>query len=177
MVKNISFFILLILQNFCFSMARQSYEISELDFTSNQLIVDFAKKMQKKELHACGLGGREDKGKVMDFKVTFQYGKVLDISTARELVVETILLLVEEINNNEAMRKYLYHYPFTPDDVIVAILPDCSKLSNKEDSDFVRVSAHLGQISYYGRENPYVDLLEETFSEARQILNYCLPDI
>lgn len=171
MVNYISLFILLILQNLCFSMSRQPYEISELDYTSNQVIVDFAKKMQKKGLHACGLGGREDKGRIMDFKVTFQYDKVLDVSTARKLVVETILLLVEEINNNEAVRKYLYHYPFTSEDVIVAILPDCSKLGAEEDVDFVRVSAHLGQISYYGKENPYVDLHEETFAEAKQTLN------
>jgi hypothetical protein len=151
-------------------MLGKNFEISELDYTSNQVIVDFAKKMQKKELHACGLGGREDKGKVMDFEVVFQYGKVLDIPTARGLIVETILLFVDEINNNEAVRKYLHHYPFTPHDVIVAILPDCSS-SDEEDSDFVRTSAQLGRISYYGKKNPYVDLHEETFEEARKILN------
>lgn len=169
----VSFFLffLLIFQNSCFSMSKQPYEISDLDYTSNQVIVDFAKKMQKKDLHACGIGGREDKGKVMDFDVTFQYGKPLDILAARKLIVETILLFVQEINNNEAVRKYLYHYPFTSEDVIVAILPDCSKLSTEEDVDFVRVSAHLGQISYYGKENPYVDLHEETFAEAKQTLN------
>lgn len=78
--------------------------------------------------------------------------------------------VVEEMNHNEAVPEYLYHYPFTPEDVIVAILPDCSKLSAKEDIAFVRVNAHLGQISYYGKEHPYVDLHQETFAEAKEAL-------
>lgn len=154
-------------------MSEKSFEISELDYTSNQVMVDFAKKMQEKGLHACGLGGREDKGKIMDFKLSFQYGHVLDVPSARRLIVETISLFVEEINKNEAVRKYLYRYPFTSNDVIVSILPNYSILNDKECSSSVIVRAYLGRISYCVDDEtvmPLHHLHDETFEEAVKIL-------
>lgn len=153
-------------------MSEPPFIVSELNSTSDQVTVDFAKKMQKKGLHASGLGGREDKGKIMDFKVSFQYSQALDISSARRLIVETVLQFIEEINNNEKVRKFLYHYPFTVNDVIVAILPDCSVLNDQQCASSVRVSSRLGRINYYTRNDPnksFIDLRGETFEEAMNI--------
>jgi hypothetical protein len=83
------------------------------------------------------------------------------------------LLFVEEINNNEEVRKFLHHYPFTVNDGIVAILPDCSVLNDQDCASTVRVSSHLGRINYYTRNDsnrPFVDLQDEIFEEARKIL-------
>lgn len=175
MVKIIYLLILLIFfQNNSFAMSEKSFETSELNYTSDHVIVDFAKKMQKKNLYACGISGREDKGKIIDFKVSFQYGRILDIPSARSLIVETVLLFVEEINNNKEVHKYLYHYPFTSNDVIVTILPDFSILSDKECASSVIVKAYLGRINYCvddGVARPFVDLHQETFEEARKILH------
>lgn len=174
MVKILCFLILLFLQPSCFSMSNSSFKISELDDISNQITVDFAKKMQKKGLHACGLGGREDQGKIIDFKVSFQYNKTLDISSARRLIVETVLLFLEEINSNARVQQYLSHYPFTPDDVIISILPDCSVLNEKECSSSIIVKIFLGKISYCVDDEivmPLHHLHEESFEEARKIVN------
>jgi len=174
MVKLFCFLFLLISELFCVCMSQNQFEISDLDYSSNQVIVDFANKMRKQGLYACGIGGREDEGKIIDFDVSFQYGQMLDIPSARELVVETVLLFVEEINNNEAVRKHLYHYPFTPNDINVSILPNCSILSDKDCNSSVIVNLFLGQISYClddGIVLPLHHLHEETFAEAKKVLN------
>lgn len=157
----------------CSSMSRPSFELSELDSCSNQVIVDFAKKMQAKGLRACGLGGREDNGKLMDFQVSFQYGQALDVPSARRLLMETAILFLEEVNHNEKVQKYLVHYPFTPYDVIISILPGFGITDKKERDSSVHVRSQLGRISYYITNDPvkpWVDLCEETFEEALKIL-------
>src|ERR1700733_12170919 len=172
MVKYFCLFVLLTLTQSCY-MFGKSFEISEKDYISNQIIVDFAKKMQKKGLHACGLGGRVDKGKIMDFQIGFQYDHVLDISSARRLMVETVLLFLDEINSNEAARKYLFHHPFTPNDVIITIYPDHSILSDQDCIFSIIVDSSSGKIDYSvndGIVNPLHTLQEESFTQAQEIL-------
>lgn len=172
MVRFFSFsFILTLLQQWF--MPAGDYQISELNYVSDQVIVDFAKKMEPRGLHVCGIGGREDKGKIIDFKVSFQYSQLLDILKARKLIVELALLFLKEINQNEELRRYLHHYPFNPNDVIVTVLPDSSLLNKNDYDSFVMVKSFLGKVYYYTDDTkikPFITLHEETFEESRAIL-------
>jgi hypothetical protein len=52
-------------------MSNSSFEISELNYTSDQVTVDFAKKIQKKGLHAWGSAGGKRKAKLWILMLLF----------------------------------------------------------------------------------------------------------
>lgn len=146
---------------------------TDLDRVSDQVIVNFAKKMKPRGLHACGIGGRENKGKIEWLEVVFQYDEMLELAKARQLIIEITQLFVDEINNDQQIKPYLYHHPFTTSDVVIGILPNYNKIERGNWSNFVRVDLNSGVLSYYDDSNfneTWVYLKKETFEEAVEIV-------
>ncbi len=164
-------FLFCIFQNLIFAMQQPFIEISDVNYISNQVCIDFSEKMQKRGLEFAGVGGAEDKGKMRELQICFDFHQVIDLAMARKLIVETVLLFLEEINGNNKIRKYLIYYPFTAKNVIVAISLKCPK--RVERNYIASVSSSLGQIYYWKEDNEQmalVDFHEETFEEAQKIL-------
>jgi hypothetical protein len=167
------YFIMVLSLLSCSAISMDSSGLTDLDRASDQVTIGFAKKVVSQGLHICGIGGRENKGKIEWFEVAFQYDKMLDVPKARQLIVETTELFLLEINNDENVQKYLPHYPFTPKDIIIAIFPNCSKIPREEWKAFVMPKNKLGEVSYRLDDEvvlPLHEIHKETFEEALEIV-------
>lgn len=145
--------------------------LSDLDRTSNKLIIDFGKKMRCLDLEMMGIGGREVGGKVTDLDVSFRAPEVLDLFRARELVIEVVNRFVNEVNSNKDVRKHLLNYPCTPQDLIVGIF---SAYEGRQPASIVLVDCRNGSIVYYaevGSLKPLIEVHSESFEEAVSILS------
>ena len=116
---------------------------------AHKITIQTAQKLRdEKELYLIGTGGQMmDDIKMM--YMGFQYFKTVDIEIGRDLLVSSIQLYLNEINNNEKVRPYLHEYPFTAKNVEIRIWirnADGSQVA----SDKIRyVSAIVGILSYY----------------------------
>jgi hypothetical protein len=97
--------------------------------------------------------------------------KKLNISSARQLFVKEVLLLLNMINSNEEIRTHLHKYPFTIQDIFLGILFEDQFNELVEQPYIARVSI-INESIYYGTYNKNNGMLtsfyNETFEEALQ---------
>lgn len=138
---------------------------------AHKITIKTAQKLRdEKGLYLIGTGGQMMDDIQMMY-MGFQYFKPINVESGRDLLVCSIQLYLNEINQNEKVNPYLHSYPFTVKNVEIRIWirnPDGSKVS----SDELRyISAIDGILSYYmdGTEEYSRETVhEETYEEALQ---------
>lgn len=101
--------------------------------------------------------------------LSFLYYKELNIEEGRKLLITAAKIFLDNINNNEPIRKYLNHYPFQPRSIELRIFlrkPDRSKC----DSDTLCIIAMIeGEIKYeVVHEDRLITVYRESFEEAAE---------
>jgi hypothetical protein len=143
------------------------------DMVSDRILCQLAKEMKKKGLIAIGSGGgcTIDK-KINDISMTFAYGKVLSLNHARELMVESIQILLKLINSNPDNKQYFEHFPAPVEIIVISILSEPCPT----DPECVEAVSILKGKIYYDVNHPiphiapYLTLKEESFEEALKIV-------
>ena len=114
-------------------------------------------------------------GQMMDYiqmmMIGFEYRKVINVETARELLVYCVEEYLSAINASEEVRPYPHNYPFTFKNVEIVIYirnPDGSTVA----LDKLRIAAaDEGELFYYVDDPEKYTLRvihEETYEEALQ---------
>jgi hypothetical protein len=101
--------------------------------------------------------------------LSFIYCKELNIEEGRELLMAAAKILLDNINNNQPIRKYLNHYPYRPRNIELRIFlkkPDGSSC----DPDMLRIIALVeGKIDYIAEHDDWLmTLYKESFEEAAE---------
>lgn len=108
----------------------------------------------------------------------FQCKNDISMEEGRKLLVYSVIEFLKEINSNEAIRKYLYNYPFLPQNVEVTIFlakPDGSSFNL---NDLEVLSASDGMISFNfcnGTISGY-NTYRESFKDALRIVEKEIPN-
>ncbi|MCH9626360.1 MAG: hypothetical protein S4CHLAM123_15570 [Chlamydiales bacterium] len=145
---------------------------SECDKISGRILSQLAKQMRKENLRAVGSGGgcTTDK-KINLVSMVFNYDKILDIKTARSLIVKSTDVLLSIIDKNKQYFDPLLNYI---DVVYVSIIGE----TPNEPQEIWGVKIVKGKV-YYNIENykpfpqedgPLLTVHKETFEEAKRIL-------
>ena len=146
---------------------------SEREKVRDHVLVQFSRQMQKKNLYAAGLGGGysiNNKINLMD--VTFNYYEVMDIETARTLIVESTNELLDLINIDIKNKEFFEVFPTNVDTLSISIIGQMPESSR----DYIRLVSVIKGRVYYCTDDPtrkimpFIDVHEETFEEAKNIL-------
>jgi hypothetical protein len=132
-----------------------------------------AKKLkEQKGLSLAGTGGQ-----MMDdiqmMMMGFNLYNVVDIETARQLLVDSVQEYLSAINSNEEIRPHLHNYPFTAQNVEIVIYfysPDGSKVPLGE---ITIAAANQGKVVYYiddPEKHTIKSLHEETYEEVLKLV-------
>jgi len=146
----------------------------EREKVRDRILIQFSKQMQKKGLYAAGLGGGCTINKKINLiDVSFDYDEVMDLDSARKLIVESTKHLLDLINSDGNIKEYFEVFPVDVDILSISIMgqiPDSSR-------DYIRLVFVLKGIVYYytddpaGKVMPFLDVHEETFEEAKKIVS------
>ncbi len=122
----------------------------------------------QKNLFLVGTGGQ-----MMDdiqmMMMGFNCYKVLDIETARKLLVDAVQVYLSFINSNAEIRPYLHNYPFTAQNVEIVIYfynPDGSEVPHEK---IVIAAVNQGKVVYYVddlEKNNIKTIYEESYEKA-----------
>ena len=131
------------------------------------------KLLHNKNLHLIGTGGCM-MNEIENLTMKFDYSKEVDLTTARNLLIVSIQSYLDEINQNEQIRRYLKNYPFTPKNIEIGISIHNPDGSNVSKDKLFYISAYDG-ILYYYLDGPYhtsrITSHQETYEEALKIIN------
>jgi hypothetical protein len=133
-----------------------------------------AKKLkEQKGLSLAGTGGQ-----MMDdiqmMMMGFNFYKVVDIETARQLLVDSVQEYLSAINSNEEIRPHLHNYPFTAQNVEIAIYFYNLDGSNVPPGKLSIAEANQGKVVYYiddPEKHTIKPLHEETYEETLKLVN------
>lgn len=134
------------------------------------IIFEHAKEMEK--AYPCFLGGYGgsffDKH-VNELDVNLTYSQEVNIEIARSLMINGVEQFLKSVNNNQSIRAYLVHYPFTYKDLIYS-MDFFSETGDFVPEHFVAyVSLVKGNIYYsiYNKKTKMLDdLAQEPYLEA-----------
>lgn len=157
----------------CYSLFKAPSD--DYEQLADEITARTAKKLKnEKSLILVGTGGRmmDDIKMIM---MGFEYCKVVDIKTARKLLVYCVEEYLSAINTSKEIRPYLHNYPFTAKNVEIVIYfrnTDGSKVA----LDKINIaSAKEGEMFYY-IDYPETYTLKaihkETYEEAVQAISH-----
>lgn len=131
--------------------------------------------MKKCGLRACGQGASMPDGIIKQITLSFDIKKKCDKKGLRMLLVNAAEILVEQVNSNKQIQKYLFDPPFNFKNVQIIIF--CSDEKGFEPVDPLISTAQFarGTLTYltvdpkdsYKYKNEY----EETYEEALKLVN------
>ena len=140
--------VLLSMFSFLFVCSYFGYQSPRYVKLAHELTEKTAKKLKKqKGLCLAGSGGQ-----MMDdiqMMMGFNFYKVVDVATARQLLMDSVQEYLSTINTNEEIRTYLHNYPFTPQNVEIVIYfynPEGSKVPFNK---ITIAAVNQGKIVYY----------------------------
>lgn len=146
-----------------------TYRPTEKAILANQIRQKAAYNIQKKTgLIPFGSGGGTMHN-VRMLALAFNYYKPVDITTSRKLVLTAHQELLDQINRNEKIRKYLIRYPFPPENVQIRIFFRNPDGSNPKDGQICVTSIIEGKIKYKTNDPNYKlfkTLAEESYMQA-----------
>ena len=140
---------------------------------ANGIIKKTSKELEEKySMYTVGTG-MSAMYEIKNLSVEFQINKVFDKERAREIIVDCAQIFLKNVNENEKIRKYLIQYPFTAENIEIAIF------SKYPDGKIVYypiicvVSLEDGNVVYRTQEenkNVYKTKEKETFEDAVRII-------
>jgi hypothetical protein len=160
---------------FIASIADPQYMLSIDEKIVNKITLQVAKKISaEKGLIPAGSGGQMmDEIKML--MLGFDYRKIANIETARELLVYCVEEYLAEINTSEEIRPYLCNYPFTNKNIQIDICffnPDGTYVPI---DDIIIATADEGKIAYriskpdrLGLQTIYQESYEEAVQKVKK---------
>jgi len=147
---------------------------SEHIFIADQLTEQTADQLKKeKGLSLIAIGGQM-MGDIQTMGVEFQYLQLLNIEEARKMIIYTVHTYLKNINSNKKIRPYLHNYPFTINNVRVAILVCQPDGDSPSKGNIRHISISRGILTYTlarpDKTSRMPILLEETYAEALKIV-------
>ncbi|MCH9626361.1 MAG: hypothetical protein S4CHLAM123_15580 [Chlamydiales bacterium] len=150
---------------------------SECDKISGRILSQLAKQMRKENLRAVGSGGgcTTDK-KINLVSMVFNYEKILDINTARSLIVKSAETLLNLISAHAEYENAFETFLNPIDIMYICIIGETPEGNNSKEIGGLQLIK--GKIYYlidnykpFPREDgPLLTVHEETFEEAKRIL-------
>jgi hypothetical protein len=132
-----------------------------------------AKKLKKqKNLLLAGTGGQmmdDIQMMMMDFDCYHE----VTIEEARQLLVDAVEEYLFTINNNEQIRPFLHNYPFTAQNVEIAICFMKADGSDVSANKICTASSNEGRMTYYIDDDKKILLVKvhkETYDEAKKLV-------
>ena len=172
MSKYLAYVLLL----FLVACSGTNYQPSEKSRIVNEIRAKTARRLKiELGLEPAGFGGQMmDEVKML--ALAFDYNKPIEMEEGRKLLVEAVHTFVSMVNANEAIRPYLYNYPFEPKNIIVTIYLKNPDRSSIEPEKLCIVSADEGNIRYEVEDSKTTllrTIYSESFAEAeRKVKDY-----
>jgi hypothetical protein len=139
---------------------------------AHQITEKTAKKLKKeKNLIPVGSGG----GMMDDVKammLAFNYYNEVSIEEARKLLIDCVEEFLAAVNSNEQIRPFLHNYPFTAENIEIAIYFSTKSGAPVSSNNICVASSWNGNISYridISKTGPLTTIREETYQEALQL--------
>ncbi len=111
---------------------------------------------------------------IESLNLMFCIKKPLEKDEARKIIVDSVNIFLNKINNNNYISKYLIKYPYDLDNVTLSILIYNLDGTRRYHPQLSAVSIVKGDVGYStnDRENKWVykETTEESFEEAKRIL-------
>ncbi len=141
---------------------------------ANAITAKTAKKLEnEKGLIPVGTGGQM-MNDIQMMMIGFNYYHVVDIDTARHLLVDSVEEYLSDINASEEVRPYLHEYPFTAQNVEIDIYFYSSDRHKVLTGEIMIAAAKRGKLTYYIDVPEKYDLKaihEETYEDALKAVN------
>lgn len=129
-----------------------TYVSSEKVELTNEIQKSAAKRITKKtDLVLCGTGGGM-MNEIRMVALSFDYYKPVNQIIGRKLLITASEELLNEINQNEKVRKYLIRYPFPPKNIQIRIFVHNKNGSPIQAGNICYLSVIDGVLSYTLRE-------------------------
>lgn len=155
--------------SFVFGCSSFGYESPRYVKLAHEITEKTAKKLKaQKNLYLAGTGGQM-MNDIQMMMMGFDLYEVIDIETARQLLVDSVQEYLSAINSNEEIRPYLHNYPFTAKNVEIVIYiynPDGSQVPLDK---ITIAAANQGRVVYYvddPQKHTIKTIHEETYEEA-----------
>ena len=165
--------IMMCIFSFLFGCSSFGYQSPRYVKLAHEITAKTAKKLkEQKGLALAGTGGQM-MGDIQMMMMGFNFYKVIDIETARQLLVDSVQEYLSDINSNEEIKPHLHNYPFTPKNVEIVIYfynPDGSQVSP---SKLSIAEACRDEIIYYiddPQKHTLKLLHEESYEEALKLV-------
>ncbi|HNA61539.1 MAG TPA: hypothetical protein PKW79_00475 [Rhabdochlamydiaceae bacterium] len=133
-----------------------------------------AKKLKaEKNLYLVGTGGQMMHD-IQMLAMSFDYYQLVDLNTARQLMVSTIKEYLLAVNNNTEIRPYLHKYPFTAKNLEIRVWVHEPNGANPPLDKVYYFSAIGGKLAYYldlPETYSRQAICEETYEEALKVIS------
>jgi hypothetical protein len=144
--------------------------VSKKEKYADQVLKKASQKIHEQYgLIPIGSGGSMRKNISM-LSLSFQLHKKITLAEARKILLDACQVFLTEINKNPSIHPYLSTYPFSENNLEVRIFFYDENTSCPHSPYICTASAIKGTIFYRTKQNP--DLLQETFVEAKEHINF-----
>ena len=165
--------IMMCMLSFIFGCSSFGYQSPRYVKLAHEITEKTAKKLkEQKGFSLAGTGGQ-----MMDdiqmMMMGFNFYKVVDIETARQLLVDSVQEYLSAINSNEKIRPHLHNYPFTAQNVEIVIYFYNPDGSNVPPGKLSIAEANQGKVVYYiddPEKHTIKSLHEETYEKALKLV-------
>lgn len=107
--------------------------------------------------------------------LSFIYYKKLDIEEGRELLMAAAKVFLNNINNNESIRKYLNYYPFKPRSIELRIFLQKPDGSEWDSGTLCIIKVVGGKVEYeIDQDRRLITIYKESFEEAAEKVGWTL---
>lgn len=172
---NILFRFLIILICFsCYSPREKNYSENK---QKNFLVNKVRKKVSDELSERFGLVPFGSGGQMMNqvemLMLAFLYNEPIDESKARMLLIASVNVFIDAVNDENCLKPYLSNSPFEPKNIQLEIYLRDTQERNLTEGRLSVVTAKNGFLEYHIRDQNTHNLLtvrRETFEEAKEIL-------
>lgn len=166
MFKILSLSLLLLINISCNLLKKDYPEIA------HAITLRTAKELRdEKGMKLTGTGGGMI-DQVNSLEMDLDYYSPLEISEARKLALFVVDKFLSNINRDEKVRPYLKKYPFEAEGLKIFLSFYYSNGTLRQVGELDHIVIHEGRLYYNScsesRKLPYVRMLEETITEARE---------
>lgn len=123
---------------------------------------------REKNLKYEGNGAQASKN-IQMLALSFSYNKSIDVKEGRKLLVASVNALMDAVNNEKEIHRYLCNIPFDPGNVEIRIFIHNPDGSNTKTGELSVISALRGMFNYETdtqERKSYITIHEETYEEA-----------
>lgn len=154
------------------TQSKGSIMYPKYEVLAQQINCDIAQELAKLyDLHPCGTGGSIHE-KVEEMFLALDCYRKLNVQEARRLIVACALKYMEAFNSDVEIRPHLSRYPFSANNIELAIAFYCPDREFVEIGELVTVDVLNGRVNYSIRkaEHGHERIHFESFEEALKIV-------